>query len=55
MTKPRDPEALLTTYLLEGMGVLPDRVVDAVLDEVHRTRQRTVFGPRRTVSTPRTP
>ena len=27
------------------MEVLPDRVVDAVLDEVHRTRQRAVFGP----------
>ena len=48
MTKPRDPEALLSTYLEAGMTVLPDRVVDSVLDEVHRTRQRTVFGPRRT-------
>ena len=45
MTKPRDPEALLSAYLAEGMEVLPDRVVDAVLDEVHRTRQRAVFGP----------
>ena len=27
------------------MEVLPDRVVDAVLDEVHRTRQRAVLGP----------
>jgi hypothetical protein len=30
------------------MSVLPDRVVDAVLDEVHRTRQRSVIGPWRT-------
>ena len=45
MTTRRDPEALLSSYLGEGMVVLPDRVVDAVLDEVHRTRQRTVFGP----------
>jgi hypothetical protein len=30
------------------MEVLPERVVDSVLDEVHRTRQRAVFGPRRT-------
>ena len=45
MTKLRDPEALLSAYLVEGMEVLPDRVVDAVLDEVHRTRQRAVFGP----------
>ena len=45
MTTPRDPEALLAAYLVDGMEVLPDRVVDAVLDEVHRTRQRTGFGP----------
>ena len=45
MTKPRDPEALLSAYLVEGMEVLPDRVVDAVLAEIHRTRQRAVFGP----------
>jgi hypothetical protein len=51
MTKPRDPEALLTAYLVDGMEVLPDRVADAVLDEVHRTRQRAVFGPWRTQST----
>ena len=50
MTKPRDPEALLSAYLLEGMEVLPDRVADAVLDEIHRTRQRAVFGPWRTRS-----
>ena len=48
MTKPRDPDALLSAYLAVGMEVLPDRVVDSVLDEVHRTRQRTVFGPWRT-------
>jgi hypothetical protein len=42
MTNSRDPEALLTAYLSEGMEVLPDRVVDAVLDEVHRTHQRAV-------------
>ena len=49
MTTPRrDPEALLSAYLADGMEVLPDRVVDAVLDEVHRTRQRAGFGPWRT-------
>jgi len=48
MTKKRDPEALLAAYLADGMSVLPDRVVDAVLDEVHRTRQRAMFGPWRT-------
>jgi hypothetical protein len=50
MTKPRDPDALLDAYLADGMEVLPDRVVDAVLDEVHRTHQRTLFGPWRTRS-----
>jgi len=50
MTKPRDPQALLSAYLADGMQILPDRVVDAVLDEAHRTRQRTVFRPWRTRS-----
>ncbi len=54
MTKPRDPEALLSAYLADGMEVLSDRVVDSVLDEVHRTRQRAVFGPWRTASMSRT-
>ena len=35
-------------YLADRIDVLPDRVADAVLDEAHRTRQRVVFGPRRT-------
>ena len=48
MTTPRDPNNLLSAYLANGIDVLPDRVVDAVLDEAHRTRQRTVLGPRRT-------
>ena len=48
MTTPRDPDSLLAAYLADGIDVLPDRVVDAVLDEAHRTRQRVVFGPRRT-------
>jgi hypothetical protein len=54
MTKPRDPEALLSAYLAEGMEVLPDRVADAVLDEIHRTRQRAVFSSWRTRSMART-
>ena len=48
MTTPRDPDSLLAAYLADGIDVLPDRVVDAVLDEAHRTRQRVVLGPRRT-------
>lgn len=54
MTKPRDPDALLSAYLAVGMEVLPDRVVDSVLDEVHRTRQRAVFGLWRNRSVSRT-
>jgi len=45
MTKARDPEALLSAYLAGGMEVLPDRVIDSVLDEIRRTRQLGVFGP----------
>jgi hypothetical protein len=48
MTTSRDPDRLLAAYLSEGMETLPDRVTDAVLDEVHRTRQRVVIGPWRT-------
>lgn len=48
MTTPRDADRLLAAYLADGIEILPDRVADAVLDEVHRTRQRAVFGPRRT-------
>lgn len=40
MNKPRDPDALLSAYLAVGMEILPDRVVESVLAEVHRTRQR---------------
>src|SRR5215207_4425451 len=51
MTQRRDSSALLSAYLADGMEVLPDRVADAVLSEVHRTRQRAVLGPWRTRST----
>jgi hypothetical protein len=48
MTTFRDPDDLLAAYLADGMTVLPDRVVDAVLHEAHRTRQRAGFGSWRT-------
>ena len=44
MTKSRDLDVLLSAYLADGMTALPDRVVEAVLGEAHRTRQRTMFG-----------
>ena len=48
MTQQRDLDALLTAYLVDGINQLPDRVADAVLDEVHRTRQQAVLGLWRT-------
>jgi hypothetical protein len=48
VTGHRDPDRKLIAYFADGMDVLPDRVVDAVLDEVHHTRQRAGFGPWRT-------
>jgi hypothetical protein len=48
MTTSRDPDDLLAAYLADGMTALPDRVVEAVLREAHRTRQRAGFGPWRT-------
>jgi hypothetical protein len=50
MKTQRDLDALLTSYLAEGMTVLPDRVADAVVGEAHRTRRRTMVGPWRTAS-----
>ena len=50
MTTPRDPDRLLVAYLAEGMDILSDRVVDAVLDEAHRTRQRVMPSPLTRVS-----
>jgi hypothetical protein len=50
MTQQRDLDTLLTAYMVDGMHDLPDHVVEAVLGEVHRTRQRAVLGPWRTLS-----
>jgi hypothetical protein len=47
MTTQRDPDRLLQLFLDEGPEVLPDRVLDGVRDDIHRIRQRAVFGPRR--------
>jgi hypothetical protein len=49
MTTQRDLDTLLTAYMADGMNHLPDRVADAVLDEVHRTRQQAVLGLWRTL------
>ena len=53
MSATRDPDRLLQAFLDEGPEVLPDRVLSAIQDDVHRLRQRTAFGPWR-LSTMRT-
>jgi Tol biopolymer transport system component len=50
MTAKRDPDRLVRAYLDEGPIELSDRVVESVLGEIHRTRQRAVFGSWRTLS-----
>jgi hypothetical protein len=53
MTTPRDPDRLVQAFLEEGPAVLPDRVLDAVRDDIHQTQQRAVFGLWRIVTMPR--
>ena len=50
MTTPRDPDRLIGAYLDEGPTVMPDRVLDAIRDDVNRTDQRAGFGPWRTLT-----
>jgi hypothetical protein len=50
MTAKRDPDRLVGAFLDEGPIELSDRVVESVLGEIHRTRQRAVFGSWRTLS-----
>jgi hypothetical protein len=45
MTTQHEPDRLLQAFLDEGPEVLPDRVLDGVRDDIHRMRQRAVFGP----------
>ena len=40
----RDPDQLLDLFLEEGPAVLPDRVLEAVREDIHRHRQRTRIG-----------
>ncbi len=41
----RDPQQLLDLFLEEGPAVLPDRVLEAVREDIHRQRQRAVMRP----------
>ena len=45
MTAPRNPERTLEAFLADGPMELPDRALDAVRRDIHRTRQRVVIGP----------
>ncbi len=45
MTARRNPDVLIDAFLTEGATDLPDRTFDAVRSDIHRTRQRVVFGP----------
>ncbi len=54
MTEPREPDRLIRAVLEDGPSVLPDRVLDAVLGEVHRTRQWAALGPWRILPMSRT-
>jgi Tol biopolymer transport system component len=49
MTTPRDPDRLVRAFLDEGPTVMSDRAVESLLGEVHRTHQRAVVGPWRTL------
>lgn len=40
-----DPDRLIQALLEIGPDVLPDRVFQAVVDDVHQVRQRASFGP----------
>jgi hypothetical protein len=45
MTTTRDPDRLITAFLMEGAEDLPDAVYDAVRADIDSKRQRAVIGP----------
>jgi hypothetical protein len=45
MSTDRDTTRIVRSWLDEGVTVLPDRVLDAVLDQVHATPQRPAWWP----------
>jgi len=45
MKNPRDPDALISAYLEDGITELPDRSYDVVRSTIDHTRQRFAFGP----------
>ena len=47
MTEQRELDRLMTAFFLDGTNELPDRVIDAALDEIDHTRQRRRWLPRK--------
>jgi len=45
MTAQRDPDRLITAFLMEGQTQLADPVFDAVRATIEHKRQRAVYGP----------
>jgi hypothetical protein len=45
MTVSRDPNRLIDAFVAEGPTELPDRVYDAVREQIEQTNQRVVIGP----------
>jgi Tol biopolymer transport system component len=54
MNRSNDPDVLIHALLEDGPTRLSDRALASTLGEVHRTRQRTVLGPWRTLPMSRT-
>ena len=51
MSADREVTRIVRSWLDEDVTVLPDRVMDAVLDQVHATRQRRAWWPTRRLHT----
>ena len=47
MTEQHELDRLMAAFFVEGTNELPDRVIDAALDEIDHTRQRRRWLPRR--------
>ena len=55
MSTDRDVTRIVRSWLEEGVTALPDRVLDAVLDQVPATRQRRAWWPARRLPQMNTP
>ena len=55
MSTERDVTRIVRSWLEEGVTALPDRVLDAVLDQVPATHQRRAWWPARRLREMNTP